>query len=119
MRVKFWGTRGSIATPGPATVIYGGNTSCVELRCGSDILVFDAGTGLRPLGVELMSEFAGKPMTVHLAHDDVADDRRGLLLQRELDAEVSVRRGMHLPPLLGKVVRHHVEQRFVVFDDDQ
>ena len=66
MRVKFWGTRGSIATPGPETVIYGGNTSCVELRCGSDILIFDAGTGLRPLGLELMSEFAGKPITVHL-----------------------------------------------------
>ena len=66
MRVKFWGTRGSIATPGAATVIYGGNTSCVEVRCGSDILVFDAGTGLRPLGLELVSEFADRPMTVHL-----------------------------------------------------
>jgi phosphoribosyl 1,2-cyclic phosphodiesterase len=66
MRVKFWGTRGSIATPGADTVIYGGNTSCVELRCGSDILIFDAGTGLRPLGLELLSEFAGKPITVHL-----------------------------------------------------
>ena len=66
MRVKFWGTRGSIATPGPATVTYGGNTSCVELRCGSDILIFDAGTGLRPLGVALMDEFADRPFTVHL-----------------------------------------------------
>jgi phosphoribosyl 1,2-cyclic phosphodiesterase len=66
MRVKFWGTRGSIATPGPATTIYGGNTSCVELRCGNEILIFDAGTGIRPLGLELMSEFAGKPITVHV-----------------------------------------------------
>lgn len=66
MRVKFWGTRGSIATPGAATMIYGGNTSCVELRCGSDLLVFDAGTGLRPLGVDLVKEFAGRPLTVHL-----------------------------------------------------
>ena len=66
MRVKFWGTRGSIATPGPATVTYGGNTSCVELRCGNDILIFDSGTGIRPLGLELLSEFAGKPFAVHL-----------------------------------------------------
>ena len=66
MRVKFWGTRGSIATPGPATTIYGGNTSCVELRCGPDILIFDAGTGLRPLGLALMDEFADRPFDVHL-----------------------------------------------------
>ncbi|HUP94963.1 MAG TPA: MBL fold metallo-hydrolase [Burkholderiales bacterium] len=66
MRVKFWGTRGSIATPGPATNIYGGNTSCVELRCAEELLIFDAGTGLRPLGLELMAEFGERPFTVHL-----------------------------------------------------
>ena len=66
MRVKFWGTRGSIATPGPETTIYGGNTSCVELRCGSDILIFDAGTGIRPLGLALMGEFGEQPFNVHL-----------------------------------------------------
>lgn len=54
--VKFWGVRGSLACPGPDTVIYGGNTSCVELRCGSDRLVFDAGTGLRLLGLALADE---------------------------------------------------------------
>jgi phosphoribosyl 1,2-cyclic phosphodiesterase len=48
--VRFWGVRGSIACPGPDTVIYGGNTPCIEIRCGSDLLVFDAGTGLRELG---------------------------------------------------------------------
>lgn len=66
MRVQFWGTRGSIATPGPETTIHGGNTSCVELRCGSDILIFDAGTGLRRLGLSLMEEFGERPLTVHL-----------------------------------------------------
>src|ERR1051325_4237605 len=66
MRVTFWGTRGSIATPGPSTTTYGGNTSCVEVRCGPDILIFDAGTGIRPLGLSLMEEFAGRPLTVHL-----------------------------------------------------
>jgi phosphoribosyl 1,2-cyclic phosphodiesterase len=51
--VKFWGVRGSIATPGPRTVRYGGNTSCLEIRCGARLLIFDAGTGLRDLGVAL------------------------------------------------------------------
>jgi phosphoribosyl 1,2-cyclic phosphodiesterase len=48
--VKFWGVRGSIACPGPRTVRYGGNTSCIEIRCGGRLLIFDAGTGLRGLG---------------------------------------------------------------------
>ena len=48
--VRFWGVRGSIACPGEATVRYGGNTSCLEVFCGSKRLIFDAGTGLRPLG---------------------------------------------------------------------
>lgn len=54
MRVKLWGTRGSIAAPGPETMRYGGNTSCVEVR-GADgtVLVLDAGTGIRRLGASL------------------------------------------------------------------
>jgi phosphoribosyl 1,2-cyclic phosphodiesterase len=56
MQVRFWGVRGSIACPGPNTVRYGGNTSCVELRCGEDLLIFDAGTGLRGLGGALFAE---------------------------------------------------------------
>jgi phosphoribosyl 1,2-cyclic phosphodiesterase len=66
MTVTFWGTRGSIATPGPTTTIYGGNTSCVEVRAGADILIFDCGTGIRELGLALMDEFRGRPLTVHL-----------------------------------------------------
>jgi len=66
MTVRFWGTRGSIATPGPGTTRYGGNTSCVELRCGGEILIFDAGTGIRGLGEALMREFEGRPLIVHL-----------------------------------------------------
>lgn len=54
--VRFWGVRGSIACPGPSFVRYGGNTSCLEVRCGPHILIFDAGTGLRPLGNALMSQ---------------------------------------------------------------
>jgi len=51
--VRFWGVRGSIPCPGPDTMRYGGNTSCVEIRCGARLLIFDAGTGLRPLGADL------------------------------------------------------------------
>ena len=51
--VRFWGVRGSIATPGAATARYGGNTSCLEVGCGDRLLIFDAGTGIRPLGAHL------------------------------------------------------------------
>ncbi len=60
LQVRFWGTRGSIATPGPATNHFGGNTSCVELRTDAGaMLIFDCGTGMRPLGVELAA--SGSP----------------------------------------------------------
>jgi len=54
-RLKFWGTRGSIPTPGPQTARYGGNTACISIT-GSDgrLVILDAGSGLRPLGHELM-----------------------------------------------------------------
>jgi len=54
--VRFWGVRGSIACPGPETARYGGNTSCVELRWGERMLIFDGGTGLRLLGDALLAK---------------------------------------------------------------
>lgn len=62
--VKFWGVRGSIACPGPDTVRYGGNTSCVEVRCGEHVLIFDGGSGLRPLGDSLVK--SAHPVNVDL-----------------------------------------------------
>jgi CheY-like chemotaxis protein len=57
MKVRFWGTRGSIATPGPGTNHFGGNTSCVEVTTdGGDLLIFDCGTGARGLAAELMAQ---------------------------------------------------------------
>jgi phosphoribosyl 1,2-cyclic phosphodiesterase len=54
VRARIWGCRGSLAAPGPETVRYGGNTSCVEVRPGDGrLLVIDAGTGIRNLGVAL------------------------------------------------------------------
>ena len=55
-QVRFWGVRGSIAAPGPATARYGGNTSSLEVRCGGRLILFDAGTGLRELGLRLVQE---------------------------------------------------------------
>jgi len=65
-RVKFWGVRGSIPTPGPGTVQYGGNTSCVEVRADGEIIILDAGSGIRRLGLALAKEFRDRPMDVTL-----------------------------------------------------
>ena len=54
--VRFWGVRGSIAAPGPATARYGGNTSSLEVRCGGRLILLDGGTGLRELGIALQKE---------------------------------------------------------------
>ncbi len=52
-RLTFWGTRGSIPVPGPATVRHGGNTPCVALESAAGLVILDAGSGLRPLGETL------------------------------------------------------------------
>jgi phosphoribosyl 1,2-cyclic phosphodiesterase len=65
---RFWGVRGSIATPGHETLRYGGNTPCVEIRCGPDVLIFDAGTGLRALGHHLQDEGLHSAFDIFLTH---------------------------------------------------
>jgi phosphoribosyl 1,2-cyclic phosphodiesterase len=69
-RLKFWGVRGSIPVPGPTTIRYGGNTSCVEVRAEGQIIVLDAGTGIRQLGLALEEEFKSDPIeaTLLLTH---------------------------------------------------
>lgn len=54
--VRFWGVRGSIACSGPETARYGGNTSSLEIRCGGRLLLFDAGSGIRYLGNQLVAQ---------------------------------------------------------------
>src|ERR1700741_2454208 len=61
---KFWGTRGSIPTPGNATRRYGGNTSCVEVRFDETLIICDGGTGMRELGIDLLAREA--PVEAHL-----------------------------------------------------
>jgi CheY-like chemotaxis protein/phosphoribosyl 1,2-cyclic phosphodiesterase len=66
MRVKFWGTRGSIATPGPGTLHFGGNTSCVEVTTERGVrFILDCGTGARLLGLHLMAS-GTRPLSANL-----------------------------------------------------
>jgi phosphoribosyl 1,2-cyclic phosphodiesterase len=64
--LRFWGTRGSIATPGPKTLRYGGNTSCVEMRHNNRIFMLDCGTGAREMGMALQREFGETPLEIDL-----------------------------------------------------
>ena len=66
MLTRFWGVRGSIPAPGPSTARYGGNTPCVEIRAQDEVLIVDAGTGIRALGEALTQEKAGAPVEAHV-----------------------------------------------------
>jgi phosphoribosyl 1,2-cyclic phosphodiesterase len=69
MRVTFYGVRGSIPTPGPATVRYGGNTVCVGVRTLDDtLIILDAGTGIRVLGEELVQQKLPDPIHMCITH---------------------------------------------------
>src|SRR5947209_98756 len=64
--VRFWGVRGSFPTPGPQTIRYGGNTSCVEVQVGPHTLILDAGTGIIRLGKELLRRLVGESLQLSL-----------------------------------------------------
>lgn len=65
MKIKFWGVRGSIPSPGPTTIKYGGNTTCIEVRTdGDDLIILDGGTGIFPLAQSLMAE--NRPITARI-----------------------------------------------------
>jgi phosphoribosyl 1,2-cyclic phosphodiesterase len=69
LKLRFWGTRGSIPSPGPDTVKYGGNTTCVELRLDDGTtIIFDAGTGIRELGVEIVKRNENHQINLFLSH---------------------------------------------------
>ena len=65
-RIRLWGVRGSIPVPGKSTVRYGGNTSCVEVRTDGEIIILDAGSGIRLLGLALDKEFGPRSMKLTL-----------------------------------------------------
>jgi phosphoribosyl 1,2-cyclic phosphodiesterase len=91
VRLKLWGTRGSVPVPGPATARYGGNTSCVQLTLGDGTtIVLDAGTGVRALGLTLTS--APGPIHILLSHLHI-DHIQGLLFFApffDSDAEITI-----------------------------
>jgi len=66
--IRFWGVRGTIACPGLKTVQFGGNTACVEVRCGQRMVIFDGGTGLRELGHYLLRESAPVNADIFYSH---------------------------------------------------
>ena len=69
MRIKFWGTRGSIPVPGKSTLKYGGNTPCVEVYEGGDeITIIDAGSGIRELGNEIINNSSIKRINILISH---------------------------------------------------
>lgn len=90
MQARVWGCRGSVAAPGPETVRYGGNTSCVEVRLSSgEVLVLDAGTGIRPLGVSMQASPCSE-LHILLSHLHL-DHLQGLGFFRPLfDAEQNI-----------------------------
>lgn len=66
--LRFWGVRGSYSTPFASHLGVGGNTSCVEIRVGDQLLICDAGTGIIPLGNELMEQDSIREMLIILTH---------------------------------------------------
>ncbi len=70
LQLRFWGVRGSIPTPTPEHLAFGGNTACIEIRAGGQLFVIDGGTGARSLGLCLQNEFASTDLqlTFLLSH---------------------------------------------------
>jgi phosphoribosyl 1,2-cyclic phosphodiesterase len=130
MKVRFWGVRGSLPTPGRRTVRYGGNTSCVELRLGTRRVILDAGSGLS----ELVAATAAEPGPVntdlllsHVHYDHICglpfyaplfQPRNKIRiwsgrLLHGIPAEVALRTGMTPPlmPNMASLIRAHVDYR--------
>ena len=68
LTLRFWGTRGSIPSPGPATAGYGGNTPCLEVEAEGRRFILDAGSGIRPLGTHLMETTGSLDSVIFLTH---------------------------------------------------
>lgn len=68
MKIRFWGVRGSIPTPSEDTVRFGGNTSCVSVDLGGNVVIFDAGTGIRNLGIAILERPEKPKLDIFLSH---------------------------------------------------
>jgi phosphoribosyl 1,2-cyclic phosphodiesterase len=109
-QVTFWGTRGSIPTPGPDTARYGGNTACIGIGGRDDrLVILDAGSGLRPLGHELMKALSGGLAADILLSHTHWDHIQGLpffkpLSSRETSVNIygAAQEGVPLKDILGR-----------------
>lgn len=114
MKITFWGVRGSIPSPGPATVRYGGNTSCVALESGDTMCIFDCGTGIRELGIEMVSR--KKPVKCHILISHTHWDHiTGFPFFTPLyipGSEVHVYGPMHHEKTLEQIVTHQMEYSY-------
>jgi phosphoribosyl 1,2-cyclic phosphodiesterase len=91
MKVRLWGVRGSLGAAGPATVRYGGNTSCIEVRPAADhLIVLDAGSGLRPLGLTVTSDVRRIDVLLTHLHMDHIQGLGFFLPFFSRDAEVAI-----------------------------
>lgn len=108
LKVRFWGVRGSISCPGAEYARYGGNTSCLEVTAGGRQLIFDAGTGIRTLGLELVRQ-APLDIDIYFTHTHL-DHISGLTFFAPLfDQRSTVRMWaghLEAPYTLKKVVGH-------------
>jgi phosphoribosyl 1,2-cyclic phosphodiesterase len=69
LKLRLWGVRGSIPTPVPQNLGYGGNTACIEVRLpGDELFIFDAGTGIRELGLALGGAGCGRDIHLFFTH---------------------------------------------------
>ena len=96
MKLKVWGSRGSVPAPGPQTTRYGGNTSCVEVTLSDGTrLILDAGTGIRTLGLELADASQVGIILTHLHLDHI----QGLMFFPPCfrsDAEITILSLIHI-----------------------
>jgi phosphoribosyl 1,2-cyclic phosphodiesterase len=115
MDITFWGVRGSYPVPGAATVRYGGQTSCVEVRAASGAsVIVDAGTGLRALGQKRSREAAGEPQEHHILLSHVHWDHiQGLpffepayVPGTRIEVYASLAAADELRPVIGGITRH-------------
>lgn len=112
--VKFWGVRGSIPSPGPKTAIYGGNTPCIEIVCGRQTLIFDAGSGIRELGTELMQPGAPRNLELFFTHCHY-DHIEGLPFFSPLFDDrfrVTMRSGHQQPSDTRRMVANYMQQPY-------
>ena len=115
MLVTFWGTRGSISTPGRTTEKYGGNTPCVTIENQGTRVILDAGTGIRNLGIELVREAESRkqPLQIHLflshTHWDHIQGLPFFLPAYQKDTKLTIYGSPKKESFLASVLKHQMD----------